>query len=119
MVAWPAELPQDPLLAGYGDSPPETAIRTPMDVGPDKIRRRITAGVKPVAFSLDLTQSQKERLELFYETDTSGGSVRFDWVDHGATGTPPVEYHFRAPPSFRRFATSTKWIAALALEIMP
>lgn len=119
MTAWPAELPQDPLLANYQDSPADTAHRTQMDVGPDKIRRRFTAGVRPVALSLDLTQAQKERLEDFYDVDTSGGTIRFDWVDHGKEAKPPVEYRFLAVPLFRRMGTTGKWLAALQLEIMP
>jgi hypothetical protein len=90
-----------------------------MDVGPAKIRRRATAGVRPVTLSTELTQAQKERLEDFYEVDTSGGSLRFDWVDHGKEAKPPVEYRFLARPVFRRFGTSAKWITALQLEIMP
>jgi len=42
---WPPSLPQSPLGDSFAEQPPNLIVRSPMDVGPAKVRRRSTAGV--------------------------------------------------------------------------
>ena len=44
-AVWPPSLPQGPRLEDLEETPPTLAIRTGMDVGPAKVRRRAVAGV--------------------------------------------------------------------------
>jgi len=81
MVAWPASLPQNPLQQGFSEEMPKLSITTQMDAGPDKVRRRFTAGVTKYNLQFDLTTAQRATFITFYETTTLGGSVRFDFPD--------------------------------------
>lgn len=114
---WPASLPQLAAVDGYQESPPDTALRTKMDTGPDKIRRRFTAGVRPLSVQLDLTKVQVETLDVFYVTTTAGGALRFDWV--GPRNQTTVEMRFVRPPVYRPLASDVAWRATLQLEVMP
>jgi hypothetical protein len=42
-IAWPPELPKALPIAGLPKQPQRNAIRTAMDAGPKKARRRYTA----------------------------------------------------------------------------
>jgi hypothetical protein len=88
MPTWPASLPQSfPLNDNY--SRVDGVLRTPMAVGPAKRRRRATADVKVYELTPDrfvLTESQWDTLESFYDSDTSGGSLPFDWTDPWPSG---------------------------------
>ena len=41
-LVWPAGLPQRPSVGGYQERFTETALRTPMEAGAAKLRRRFT-----------------------------------------------------------------------------
>jgi hypothetical protein len=117
MPAWPASLPQLVAVAGYQESPPELALRSQMDAGPAKLRRRFTAGVRPLAVRLDLDAAQVETLDTFYVTTLAGGALRFDWVDPRNQGA--AELRFVRPPVFRPTESDVAWTALIELEIMP
>ena len=80
MPAWPAGLPQIPLRRGNVEEFGDIIARTPMDVGPDKTRRRTTAGVGEYSISLLLTKSQVATFATFFKTTISGGALSFTWV---------------------------------------
>ena len=114
---WPASLPQLVAVDGYQESPPDTVLRTKMDAGPDKLRRRFTAGIRPLTVQLDLDAAQVETLDGFHVTTTAGGSLRFDWVDPRNQTT--AEMRFVRPPVYRPAGSDAAWKAFLELEIMP
>src|SRR5262249_41506214 len=76
---WPAELPQIVQLSGYQESPPDLVLRTQMDAGPAKVRRRFTSGVRPIQASLVLHENQCQMLDNFFVRDCAGGALAFDW----------------------------------------
>lgn len=115
MATWPATLPSSPLADGFNEQPPNLAIRTDMDAGPAKVRRRFTAGVRPMTVMFLLTKAQVATLDEFYTSTLSGGTIRFDWT-HPRTGSA-VEFRFTAPPEYR--ADSDLWQVTMSLEIMP
>jgi hypothetical protein len=115
MPAWPGSLPQAPLL-GATEKFPDNLIRTKMDTGPDKVRRRFTAGVTEVAFPLLLTAEQADDLDTFFRATLKDGSLRFDFR-HPRTGAQ-VEMRFLAPPELR-LLTPSKYRATLRMEILP
>jgi hypothetical protein len=116
-VSWPLSLPQFVLAAGYGESPPNTVIRTEMSAGPAKVRRRSTAGVRPIACQVRLSHAQRAILDAFFVDDTKSGSLAFDWL-HPITRAP-VEARFVEPPAYSVSGSSVHVIAALSLEILP
>lgn len=80
MASWPASLPDYVLVDGYEESAPNTLVRTQMDKGPDKVRRRYTAGVRTFAAQLELDGTQVETFDTFAITTLEGGALSFDWV---------------------------------------
>jgi hypothetical protein len=117
MATWPSSLPCIPTLDSYAETFAETALRTSMEVGPAKVRRRISANVKPLSSAIDrLTSANVDTLETFYQTTLLGGTEEFDYV-HVRTGATvscrfvkPPKITARKPPGYR---------ADLDLEIMP
>lgn len=80
MAAWPSSLPR--LLApGYSESPQDQTLRTEMDAGPAKVRRRFSAAVTEQQIRLLLTDAQLATFESFWDTDLAGGALSIDWDD--------------------------------------
>lgn len=115
MPTWPATLPA-PLLSSLSEAPPNNSIRSQMDKGPDKIRRRTTANVRPISFTLALTAAQLETLDDFYVTDTFSGSEAFDYT-HPRTGQS-VQAVFASPPQYSE-REGVLYNAGVSLEILP
>jgi hypothetical protein len=80
MPAWPVSLPQYFDAGSWNEEPPDLLLETPMDAGPPKVRRRFTAGVRPINGAMTLDVTQLATFEMFYETTLLGGAVPFDWV---------------------------------------
>src|SRR4051812_37350345 len=78
---WPISLPLTLLIDGYSKTLPATTIRSSMDIGPDKVRQRATAGVTPRKGRLLLTADQADTLEAFFNITLAGGALPFDWND--------------------------------------
>ena len=79
MPVWPAALPQDFQIDGYGETLPDVTIRTKMDAGPAKVRRRFTANVRPIKCKLKVTDTQYVALASFFQNDCAGGALSFTW----------------------------------------
>ncbi|MDR0443276.1 MAG: hypothetical protein LBH44_07720 [Treponema sp.] len=80
-INWPAELPATLLMAGLSKQPQNNVIRTSMDAGPKKARRRYTA--RSVKFSGRQVFSALELdvFEQFYQTILADGVLRFNFTD--------------------------------------
>lgn len=115
MTAWPATLPA-PMLNTLQESPPNNTIRSTMDKGADKVRRRTTADVRPLAFTLALTPAQTQILDDFYTTDTYSGSESFDYT-HPRTGVACTARFVEPPVYVER--EGAIYNANVQLEILP
>jgi hypothetical protein len=113
---WPATLPQKVLQRGYEEESPNLIVRTDMDAGPAKIRRRHTAGVRPIKGKQIMTAAQVETLDEFYVDTLKGGAERFYWTSP-RTGAS-VEFRFVEKPKWTK-AGGGKYSVDLSLEIMP
>jgi hypothetical protein len=115
MATWPASLPY-PALNTLKETPPENTIRTQMEKGPAKLRRRTTANVRPLSFTLKLTPAQVTTLDDFFTTTTFSGAVEFTYT-HPRTGAS-VTARFTEPPTYSEVGGAI-YNAAVALEILP
>jgi len=115
-IVWPPGLPQESLLAGNSETPPNTTLRTQMDTGPAKVRRRYTAAPRQFQRSVMLTESQVSTLDTFYVTTTAGGTSVFTWT-HPRTGAS-VDFRFVSPPVYSALGGDL-WRADMSLEILP
>jgi hypothetical protein len=117
MTAWSTSLPQKLLIEGYGESVADVSIKSQMDVGPAKVRRRTSAAIRPVAGKMLMNSTQLSAFKTFYNTDLLGGSLRFSWVDP-IFSTSTCEMRFTDPPSWSAIDFNT-FEVNMNLEILP
>lgn len=115
MAAWPVTLPTAPNQDGFQESPPNNVIRTAMDVGLAKLRRRSTSAPRIITCSYDLTQTQVGYLDAFYVSTTYGGTDPFTWT-HPRTGSS-LTVRFAAPPAYQPLEYLIR--AIIQLEVAP
>ena len=115
--AWDSDLPQELLVNGYGQSYPNVTIKSDMDAGPAKVRRRFTAGVEPVSGTMLMTAAQLATLDTFYNTILLGGSLRFSWTKPPAHSAA-CEMRFTEPPAWTAIEPGT-YEVSLSLEVLP
>lgn len=117
---WP--LPQyRPLLEGYSESPGVNVIRTDMDAGPAKMRRRYTAVPRPVTACVMVAKSEVATLRAFYTSTLKSGTLPFDWLDFDGDSCtyrfvvkpddPGITWESSSPPGL--------WKVSMKLEVMP
>lgn len=111
---WPPNLPC-PMMAGYSETIIPNVIRSDMDTGPDKVRRRSTAVVTQLTFNLNLTREQTIILDDFYFNTTLSGTIVFGFI-HQRTMSQ-VDCRFVEPPSLT--SRSGYYLAQVKLEIIP
>lgn len=116
MASWPGTLPDDFLQQGYSETMPNNLIRTQMDAGPAKVRRRSTAAPTLIAGRQTMTETQTEALDTFFKTTTSYGADAFDWTDP-RTGDS-VSMRFINPPKLMP-SGGVNWYVDFELEILP
>jgi len=116
MPAWPTSLPDYPLIQGYQESRQSGVVRTQMDTGPPKARRRFDATITEFQIKLRLTTSQISTLESFFEVDLDYGALRFDWT-HPRTDNA-VQFRFTGTYQVSVMANDLFEVTA-TLELLP
>lgn len=116
MPFWPTSLPQAPDKDGYNENPGEQSIRSSMDVGPPKVRRRNTAAIGAIACKFTMTGAQTGLLDTFYVSTVLGGSLTFDWV-HPRTGISRT-MRLKARPTYTPMGADV-WEANCEFEVLP
>lgn len=115
-ILWPTSLPQVVNKSGFNYKPGDTTIRSEMEVGPDKIRRRSTRPVDTMSLTMNVTQAQYTTLYTFWDVDLNGGVNQFVF-NHPITGV--AKYcRMVGPPSFTPLG-GVNFIAQMTFEILP
>lgn len=83
---WPSDLPQRVLADTYSEGLPDGRLRTQMETGHAKSRRRFSSAAKPVTAAFKVSLDEKARLERFWEEDIAGGSLPFLIADQTMDG---------------------------------
>ena len=117
MATWDASLPQSPLNRGYSEESPDNLIRTNMDTGADKVRRRTTSGVRKYKMSFLMSKAQVATLETFYHTTTNGGADKFTF-DDPRTGVTSANYRFTGSPKYSSM-NGDFYQVAIGMELLP
>jgi len=117
-ISWPTanSFPQNVKIGssrGYRDN---NVKRTAMESGPDKLRLRDRTITKTVTATLSLNKVQTLQLETFYESDTSYGTLPFQFLDTANDTT--YDFRFFQAPSYQHLA-GDRWEASMILEQMP
>ena len=80
-IFWPQALPATLLMEGLAAKRNSNVIRTTMDAGPKKARRRYTASTKTFTGRILLDVEQRFELEQFYRAALADGVLRFNFTD--------------------------------------
>ena len=120
MADWPSSLPQEGFLP-QDDVRVDARLRTRMDAGREKVRRRYSATTRQITIPMRLTGTQRQTLDTFYNDTLKEGSLSFNWTD--PVDDSAVSMRFLSPPRFRVILGGTtsnrEWRATLRLEILP
>ena len=93
-ITWPLTLPQSFLVNGFNEDGPDNIIRSAMDTGPHKTRRRYTARVQPLTGAMLMTPAEYTIFKDFFKTSLQDGALTFEMPDDVDGGT--MEVKFRA-----------------------
>lgn len=115
MADWPLTLPQELASDAYQETFPDIFLRTSMEVGPAKSRRKVTTNVVPITSYIILSLAQTIILDAFYQ-EISGGATSFSWT-HPRLGTT-AQMRFTTQPIYSSLKGSY-YKATLNLEILP
>jgi len=80
-IYWPELLPSGALEEGFSKRPQSNVIRTAMDAGPKKARRRYTARTVKYAVKQVFDAGELAVFEQFYHTALADGVLRFNFAD--------------------------------------
>jgi len=85
MAVWPTTLPQSPLVNSYSRTQESQVVRTPMETGPAKQRRRYTKPLENMNVELIMDKDQLSTFVDFHDNTLGGGADKFEWK-HPVTG---------------------------------
>jgi len=80
MPSWPSNIPQYFNVAGFNEEPIDNAIRTTMETGDVKIRRRFTGQHYVISGAIDMTAAEFETFRAWWRDNLRDGVLSFDWV---------------------------------------
>ncbi len=114
-IIWPSLLPQHPLLDAWQENLPDNTLRTEMEQGPAKLRRRSTAASGRMTLQFLLSSDAGGILDYFY-ADTLGGGVKTFRMAHPRRGDM-MTCRFVSPPEYTA-VNGTYCRARLTLEVL-
>lgn len=118
MDSWPASLPA-PLVDGVSYESQNNTVRTQMETGAAKMRRRFTKVPEDVTFSLIVSRPERLDLDQFV-TDTLKDVLPFEWTEFRY---PPAHdniavYRFKSRPKYSPAGSGFLWRADIELELI-
>ena len=127
---WPGTLPEY-LPIETQESADDNIVKTEMDMGPRKVRRRFTALVRfldPPPDRYIFTETQKDALLTLHDTTLKHGSLSFNWVLNGPTkefdNDTTTSFRFDGRPEVKLIVTGASsaarlYTVSMRLEILP
>lgn len=114
-VAWPTGLQDKLNSSDFGMNFGETNVRSQMETGPYKVRKRFTRALDVINCSILMNRSEYATFRTFYDTSLSNGTLAFTYL-HPLTNAM-TDFKFSGPPSIRfiqgnHFQVSMNWILA-------
>jgi len=119
-ISWPDDLPAEFLASSYSEALSDNVIRNKYDFGPDSLRRRSSATIKPAKGTMRLDEDQWTELKAFYADVLLQGSLAFGVSASGDCDSPFDEWlvRFTEPPTRQRM-DGEGWQVTIAYEVLP
>lgn len=119
MATWPSTLPV-PQPSGYSVKPVDQTVRTDMETGSPRVRRRTTSSNDKISMSWDMSDDQLGIFRDWFDdatTGIAGGSVWFyiNLLVNGG-GFTNVEARFVGPYTLS-YVPYMRWVVSGELEI--
>lgn len=119
-ITWPVGVPSQPLSTSIQEAGIGGALRTPMETGPAKQRRRYTAEARALRFAIPMTRAQSVLFEAWFDATLGAGVLPFEFTHPRSQAT--VTLRFIAGPD----AYQIQWEpggqtvqVACSCEVMP
>lgn len=123
-TTWPVSLTRTPRVSSLSEEAPDVLVRSEVDVGPPKLRRRFTGDRRKFTIELDLRRSEVATFDAWFlnnSTGAGGGSRSFSWK-LPRTGAA-ADFRFLSVPTYRprapRVDGSEWWLVAFDVEMLP
>ncbi len=115
-VTYPVLLPDAPQRNGFNQKQQNNTIRSSVDVGEAKVRRRYTVPLKDEKWSMILDPVQLPIFQDWFDTDLQSGVLRFSFADPLTDITK--EYRFKDMPAFTPYGTCGSYTVSFNVEQM-
>lgn len=114
---WP--LTKRVMQSGFTYTFADGRLKTAMENGPPKSRRRFSAAVRLVSAQYEGTLAEMTALETFWDVDTVGGSLPFQMPDQMRVAAPAWTVMFGDSPPQVSSVGGDAYRASFSLVIMP
>lgn len=112
---WP--LPYEILQNGFSQAANPVTIRTSIEAGEDKIRRRYTRQIININCNMWITHDQYSTLENFFNVTLQGGVLKFNYpdpIEQKLDNPTMYEHRFISPPVYTalggiNYSVSMEW----------
>lgn len=119
MATWPSTLPAV-SLSGYSIEPVDQTVRTDMEVGSPRVRRRTAARLDIVSASWLFTDAQMATFRAWFENSTTGVSGGAGWftieLPMGDGGVVSSDARFVGVPK-PQMLPGKHWSVTASLEV--
>lgn len=115
MAIWPTDLPK-PLLSDYAVDPEQAFIRTQMESGPARQRKRFTQVPHRVNVSWRFTHAQMATFRTFFGTTINLGTDWFTCNLDAGSGLADYDTRFTIAPKYAA-VSGMNWEVTAVLEL--
>lgn len=116
LPVWPETVPHAPLTSSAQFVSHQAPLKTEMNSGDVRMRKRFTKRISPVQFTIKMTSAQVETLRTFVYDDLSEGSSKFTMPVFGPAGCADKTAQL-ADGTFNASKTAGGWLVSLQLLV--
>lgn len=120
-ITWPAALPQTFKRDSYQEEMIKNVITSEYDVGPNGLRRRVTANVYLIRGAMFMTTEEWESMEAFLIEETLDRSLCFGFPAQGVSDDSPAQEWlvFMDTPPSRSWLAEDFWQVEFSFVVLP
>lgn len=113
---WPTEtIPYKFQRQGYNETSKPNKIRTSMEAGEDKVRRRYTSAINNLSGSIWMNLDQMNLFKSFYNIDLSGGVEAFNFPIPSSETEETAITRIIGEPTYVNIG-GRNWVVGLQME---